>query len=126
MKLSRLNTHPDRSLLYDFTNCKSSSDDLGFFGSSCSFLDPFSGNSSQWYPSTDSPELAIPSSYKVLRMAISCVVIPIVCMFGLVGNVYNCYIFYCKWLRKFMDRLERCTTVRGVWDEVGPHRGINE
>ncbi|ESO12962.1 hypothetical protein HELRODRAFT_188060 [Helobdella robusta] len=35
----------------------------------------------------------------------------IMCLFGLVGNSYNIYIFFSKWLNKFMDNVERCTTI---------------
>lgn len=45
-----------------------------------------------------------------LRVKLNHLVIPLICLFGVIGNSFSIYIFGRRWLSKYMDQLERSAT----------------
>lgn len=50
------------------------------------------------------------SALKTIGVKLNHLVIPIICIFGVIGNSFSIYVFSRRWLTKYMDQLERSAT----------------
>lgn len=74
------------------------------------------GNGSVWekHPDNDTTFVQRQNQIAWMEMVRACldhVVIPIVCLIGILGNSFNFYVFYCRWYLKFMNDAEKSVTV---------------